>query len=81
MSMITASLWVPRGAAAENPTQYHVDEKELARISNLAKLQLEDAKDDLREAQNGQPERGEERSSSGEEEEEEEDLKMTVANG
>lgn len=47
MSMITASTWVPRGFAAQFPTKYDVDEKELARISKLAKLQLEDAKSDL----------------------------------
>ena len=51
MSMITASVWVPRGAPAEFPTKYDVDEKELARISKLAKLQLDDAKEDLREIQ------------------------------
>ena len=53
MSMITASLWVPRGAAAESPTKYNVDEHELARISKLAKLQLADAKEDLDESKNG----------------------------
>ena len=53
MSMITASLWVPRGAAAAFPTKYDVDEHELARISKLAKLQLDDAKEDLDEARNG----------------------------
>lgn len=47
MSMITASLWVPRGAAAAFPEKYDVDEDELARISKLAKLQLEDANQDL----------------------------------
>ena len=53
MSMITASVWVPRGAAAAFPTKYDVDELELARISKLAKLQLEDAKNDLDDAKNG----------------------------
>lgn len=53
MSMITASLWVPRGAAAVFPTKYDVDEDELARISKLAKLQLEDANEDLYTAKNG----------------------------
>ncbi len=52
MSMITASLWVPRGAAATFPEKYDVDEDELARISKLAKLQLEDAKEDLTDAKN-----------------------------
>ncbi|KAL8781094.1 MAG: hypothetical protein Q9213_006176 [Squamulea squamosa] len=53
MSMITAAAWVPRGAAATFPTKYDVDENELARISKLAKLQLEDAEEDLHKAQNG----------------------------
>ncbi len=53
MSMITASVWVPRGLAAAFPIKYDVDENELARISKLAKLQLEDAKDDLDDAKNG----------------------------
>ena len=53
MSMITASLWVPRGAAAAFPTKYDVDENELARISKLAKLQLEDAKEDLDHTKQG----------------------------
>lgn len=51
--MITASLWVPRGAAASFPTKYDIDEVELARISKLAKLQLEDAQEDLEVAKNG----------------------------
>ena len=53
MSMITASLWVPRGAAAAFPEKYDVDEDELARISKLAKLHLEDAKEDLSDAKSG----------------------------
>lgn len=53
MSMITASAWVPRGSAAAYPTKYDVDEHELARISKLAKLQLEDAKGDLDDANKG----------------------------
>lgn len=53
MSMITASLWVPRGAAAAFPEKYDVDQDELARISKLAKLQLEDANEDLENAQRG----------------------------
>lgn len=53
MSMITASKWVPRGAPAAFPVKYKVDEAELARISKLAKLQLEDAQSDLDRAKNG----------------------------
>ncbi|PSN69779.1 periodic tryptophan protein-like protein [Corynespora cassiicola Philippines] len=51
MSMITATTWVPRGFAAPFPTKYVFDEDEYERISQLAKLQLDDAKEDLEEAQ------------------------------
>ncbi|KAL8734147.1 MAG: hypothetical protein Q9166_001632 [cf. Caloplaca sp. 2 TL-2023] len=77
MSMITASLWVPRGAAADFPTKYDVDENELARISKLAKLQLEDAEEDLDEARNGRNSLDESDSSS---DGEDEDVKMTPFN-
>ncbi|KAL9578630.1 MAG: hypothetical protein Q9212_005593, partial [Teloschistes hypoglaucus] len=82
MSMITASTWIPRGAAAQFPTKYDVDEKELSRISRLAKLQLEDAEEDLEEARNGEAE-GKHSASEEEEEEEEEDgdVNMTSAKG
>lgn len=54
MSMITASTWVPRGAAAIFPTKYKIDEDEIARISELAKLQLEDARESFKAAKNGE---------------------------
>lgn len=50
MSMITALGWVPRGHAAQFPNRYILDDDELGRISQLAKLQLEDAQEDLDEA-------------------------------
>ncbi|KAI3329391.1 WD40 repeat-like protein [Xylariaceae sp. AK1471] len=50
-SMITTSAWVPRGFAAPFPSRYTFDEAEFARIAELAKLQLDDANDDLEEAQ------------------------------
>ncbi|PMD24782.1 WD40 repeat-like protein [Hyaloscypha hepaticicola] len=50
MSMITASAWVPRGFAAPFPTKYTFDEEEFARIAELAKLQLDDANEDLEDA-------------------------------
>jgi hypothetical protein len=53
MSMITATTWVRRGVAAAFPTKYDIDDAEISRISKLAKLQLEDAKQDLEEARNG----------------------------
>jgi len=49
--MITATAWVPRGFAAPFPTKYAFDEEEFKRITDLAKLQLDDAKEDLEEAQ------------------------------
>ena len=48
--MITTTAWVPRGFAAPFPTKYTFDEKEFERIAALAKLQLDDAQDDLDEA-------------------------------
>jgi periodic tryptophan protein 1 len=47
MSMVLATTWVRRGVAAPFPQKYEVDEAELGRISKLARLQLEDAQDDL----------------------------------
>ena len=47
MSIITASTWVPRGIPAAIPAKYNFDENELARISKLAHLQLEDARLEL----------------------------------
>jgi periodic tryptophan protein 1 len=51
--MITATAWVPRGFAAPFPTKYTFDEEEFKRIAELAKLQLDDANEDLDEARNG----------------------------
>jgi len=45
--MITATTWVPRGFAAPFPSRYQFDEDEYERISKLANLQLEDAKEEL----------------------------------
>lgn len=50
MSMITATAWVPRGFAAPFPTKYDFDEEEFQRIADLAKLQLDDAHEDLENA-------------------------------
>lgn len=51
--MITATSWVRRGVAAPFPVKYEIDEDEINRISELAKLQLQDAKTDLKEARQG----------------------------
>ena len=50
MSMITATAWVPRGYAAAFPSKDVFDEEEYERIAQLAKLQLDDANEDLEEA-------------------------------
>ncbi len=54
MSMITATAWVSRGYAAPFPTRYVLDDEELDRISKLAKLELNDAKVKLAEAQSAE---------------------------
>lgn len=50
-SMITTATWVPRGFAAPFPQKYNFDEEEFERIASLAKLKLDDANEDLEEAQ------------------------------
>ncbi|KAH0551666.1 hypothetical protein GP486_007116 [Trichoglossum hirsutum] len=52
MPMITATAWVPRGFPAPFPTRYEFNEEEFERISDLAKLQLEEAREGLDEARN-----------------------------
>lgn len=52
--MITTSAWVRRGVAAQFPAKYEIDEEEMSRISKLAREQLEDAREDLSAAQEGQ---------------------------
>lgn len=51
--MITTTAWVPRGFAAPFPKKYEFNEDEFERIAELAKLQLEDAQEDLDEVQEG----------------------------
>lgn len=48
--MITTATWAPRGFAAPFPQKYDFDEEEFERIASLAKLNLDDANDDLEEA-------------------------------
>jgi len=51
--MITTTAWVRRGVAAQFPVKYEVDEQEMNRISKLARMQLEEAQDDLNAARDG----------------------------
>lgn len=48
--MITATQWIPRGFAAPFPKKYTLDEVEYNRIAKLAKLELDEAVEDLEEA-------------------------------
>ncbi|KAI9727932.1 MAG: hypothetical protein M1828_005337 [Chrysothrix sp. TS-e1954] len=57
MSMITATAWVPRGHAQQFPIKYEITDEEYDRISKLAQLELDEARDDLKEAQAGEEER------------------------
>ncbi|KAI1397641.1 WD40 repeat-like protein [Hypoxylon fuscum] len=77
-SMITTSTWVPRGFAAPFPAKYNFDEAEFERIANLAKLQLDDANEDLQEAQQ---EEGEENTTTGENDPSASDDKSSEQNG
>lgn len=58
-SMITTTAWVRRGVAAQFPTKYEIDEEEMNRISKLARMQLEEAQDDLSAAKAGKMDDGE----------------------
>jgi periodic tryptophan protein 1 len=50
MPLISSIAWVRRGAAAENPEKYNLDEKELERVQQLARIELEDAQIELQKA-------------------------------
>ncbi|KAM7222289.1 WD40-repeat-containing domain protein [Rhypophila decipiens] len=57
MSMVTTSAWVPRGYAAPFPNKYQFDDDEFERIAGLAKLKLDEAEEDLEEAQEEEEEK------------------------
>ncbi|KAG8798466.1 hypothetical protein FRC17_007417, partial [Serendipita sp. 399] len=40
-TLVSALAWVKRGVAAEHPIKYEVDEKEVARVSELAREELD----------------------------------------
>lgn len=52
--MLSSSTWVPRGFASEFPEKYELDDEEMERINKLAQLEIDDAKEELEEAQNGE---------------------------
>lgn len=49
-NLISAVSWVRRGIATRHPEKYVLDEKELERVSALAKIELEDARVELERA-------------------------------
>ncbi|CAO3612180.1 unnamed protein product [Mucor hiemalis] len=49
--MISAIQWIRKGAAAQHPKKYDLNDEEYSRISKLAADQLEDAKQDLEAAE------------------------------
>ncbi|KAF9467997.1 WD40-repeat-containing domain protein [Collybia nuda] len=49
-SLISAVAWVRRGVSAKNPQRYVLDDKELERVSALARIELEDARVELERA-------------------------------
>ncbi|KAI9360319.1 WD40-repeat-containing domain protein [Pilaira anomala] len=49
--MISAIQWIRKGAAAQQPKKYDLNDQEYARISKLAADQLEDAKQELKAAE------------------------------
>jgi periodic tryptophan protein 1 len=49
-SLISCTAWVARGRSARHPGKYHLDEKELERVSALARIELEDARIELERA-------------------------------
>ncbi|KAG1741823.1 transductin family protein/WD-40 repeat family protein [Suillus paluster] len=51
-NLISCVSWVKRGVSAKQPSKYVLDEKELERVSALARIELEDARIELERAHN-----------------------------
>lgn len=49
--MISTTAWIAKGKSARHPKKYSVDEAELERVSKLANVHFQDAKQQLEEAQ------------------------------
>jgi len=49
-NLISAVSWVRRGVSAQHPQKYVLDDKELERVSALARIELEDARIELERA-------------------------------
>lgn len=53
-SLISAISWVPRGAAAQHPRKYALDDAELKRVGKLAGQRLEEVRQELEAAEKAQ---------------------------
>lgn len=51
-NLISCVSWVKRGVSANQPSKYVLDEKELERVSALARIELEDARIEIERAHN-----------------------------
>lgn len=74
-SLISSLAWVRRGVAARHPSKYVLDDKELERVSALARIELEDARTELERAHEaaqmmGKGAEGEEADDAGDDDEE-----------
>jgi len=49
--MLSSSTWVPRGFASEFPEKYELDDEEMERINKLAQLEINDAKEGIKNAE------------------------------
>ncbi|KAG0152153.1 hypothetical protein CROQUDRAFT_650229 [Cronartium quercuum f. sp. fusiforme G11] len=50
-SLISSTIWVRRGVAAQFPQRYNLDEKEMERVAKMAGSRLEQVKQELAQAQ------------------------------
>jgi periodic tryptophan protein 1 len=74
-NLISCVSWVRRGVSVQHPSKYVLDDKELERVSALARIELEDARVELERAHEaaksmGRGAEGEEADDVGEEDEE-----------
>ena len=49
-NLISCVSWVRRGVSAKTPSKYVLDEKELGRVSAIARIDLDDARVELERA-------------------------------
>jgi periodic tryptophan protein 1 len=49
-NLISCVSWVRRGVSVQHPAKYVLDDKELERVSTLARIELEDARVELERA-------------------------------